>query len=219
VELVQDEAMPLLTSALVPVGSLASSDQPTLDADGLTLRPWTHHDADTLVTAYTDPAIRYWHARTMTDRDDAVTWVDERHELWAGEQSADWAVTDGPTIVGRVALHHFNLHEGVMEVGYWVLPQARRRGVAARSVAGAVRWAFDDVGLLRVELEHSTLNEPSCRVAGVLGFELEGVRRAHYLQTDGRHDTHLHARLAPGVTSVPPGDTAIGGQAGPAARA
>jgi len=194
--------MPLLTSAVVLPGTLASSPQPTLAADDLTLRPWTHDDADALVAAYADPTISYWHARTMADRDDAVAWVDERHARWAQEVGADFAVADGPALVGRVAVQHLNLHEGVAEIAYWVLPSARRQGVARRAVGEAVRWAFDDVGFVRLELEHSTLNEPSCRVAQTLGFDLEGARRAHYLQPDGRHDTHLHARLARGAGSV-----------------
>jgi len=194
----------LLTQPVVPAGALAASHQPTLDADGLTLRPWTHDDADALVAAYADPTINYWHARTMADRDDAVAWVDERRTRWAQEVGADFAVADGPVLVGRVAVQHLNLHEGVAELAYWVLPSLRRRRVATRAVSEAVRWAFDDMGFVRLELEHSTLNEPSCRVARTLGFELEGVRRAHYLQPDGRHDTHLHARLAPGVASVDP---------------
>jgi len=199
--------MPLLTQPIVPAGAFAASGQPRLDADGLTLRPWRYDDADALVVAYADPAIQHWHVRVMTDADEAAAWVDERRALWEQERGADFAVVDGPVLVGRVALHHLNLHEGVAEVGYWVLPSARRRGVATRAVSEAVRWAFDDVGFVRLELEHSTLNEPSCRVAQTLGFELEGVRRAHYLQADGRHDTHLHARLAPGVRAVDPAAT------------
>ncbi len=193
--------VPLLTQAIIPTGTLAAQAQPTLVGAGLTLRGWTHDDADVLVGAYADPAIRTWHVRSLA-ADEAAGWVDERRDLWAQERSADWAVVEGDSVVGRVALHRLNLHEGVAEVGYWVLPQARRRGVASRAVATATAWAFDDAGFRRLELEHSTSNEPSCRVANALGFALEGIRRAHYLQLDGRHDTHLHARLAPGVTAV-----------------
>ncbi|NKY39642.1 GNAT family N-acetyltransferase, partial [Cellulomonas septica] len=67
--------------------------------------------------------------------------------------------------------------------------------VAVRAGAEALRWAFDELGLHRVEVEHSTRNDASCRVAELLGCRAEGVRRGHALHADGHHDMHLHARL------------------------
>ena len=56
------------------------------------------------------------------------------------------------------------------------------------------RWAFD-VGLHRVKLEHSTQNQPSCRVAGNAGFSVEVTGGATALHGDGWHDMHLHRRV------------------------
>jgi len=78
----------------------------------------------------------------------------------------------------------------------WVLPVARGRGVASHALQEITRWAFDDLGLHRLELEHSTHNEASCRVAARGGYELEGTMRHQGLHLDGWHDTHLHAALA-----------------------
>jgi [ribosomal protein S5]-alanine N-acetyltransferase len=97
---------------------------------------------------------------------------------------------------GRVTIYP-DLRDGWAEVSYWVLPAARRQGLAVSAVEAVTRWAFDDLGLHRLVLEHSVHNEASCRVAGRTDFELEGTLRRSLLHADGWHDVHLHARLAP----------------------
>ncbi len=202
--------MPLTSVPVVPAGWFRDRTQPTLAADGLVLRPWRAHDAAAVCAAYEDSAIRRWHARTMADHDEARAWIAGKRAAWQEERAAEWAVvvtrgdTDGPgaattlgpdRLVGRVALTHLDLHEGYGALAYWVVPESRGRRVAVRAGTEVLRWAFEDVGLHRVEVEHSTANPASCRVAHLLGCRPEGVRRAHALHADGHHDMHLHARL------------------------
>lgn len=180
-------------------GSVNGRAQPTIPAgDDLTLRPFREADAEVLVRAYADPAIQRWHRRSMT-HDEALEWIRGRaHARWANETGAEWAVVDqADRILGRVGLPVLDLREGLAEVGYWVLPEGRGRGVAGRALTSMTEWLFA-LGLHRVELMHSVHNEPSCRVAEKNGFELEGTRRSALLHPDGWHDMHLHARLAPG---------------------
>ena len=55
--------------------------------------------------------------------------------------------------------------------------------------------AFVTAGFHRLGLSHAVGNGASCRVAVKAGFVAEGVRRSAWLQADGRHDAHVHARL------------------------
>lgn len=187
--------MPVLTTPTVPAGTLSGGPQPTLGSTGgLVLRPWHPDDVPILVAAYADPPITRWHARTMTT-DEAADWVRERHDGWQAESRADWAVVRADRVVGRVGLRVLDLAEGEADVAYWVLPDARGTGVASQSVEALARWAFEDVGLARLTLHHSTGNEASCAVARRCGFTLEGTARSAAVHADGRHDMHVHARL------------------------
>lgn len=76
-----------------------------------------------------------------------------------------------------------------------VLPAARGAGVASRALAAVRAWALGDIGFHRLELDHSTRNHASCRVATKAGYRLEGTKRNGAVQDDGRHDMHLHARV------------------------
>lgn len=187
--------MPVIPAPVVPAGLWSGRTQPTLHSDGLVLRPWQEQDAPAVRAAYDDDAIRTWHARTMLDDDEARAWIAGKHAAWREERAAEWAVVEEDALAGRVALTHLNLYEGGGALAYWVVPEARRRRVAVRAGAEVLRWGFEELGLQRVEVEHSTRNPASCRVAERLGCRAEGVRRGHALHADGHHDMHLHARL------------------------
>lgn len=189
------DAMPDLVAPVVPAGRLRDQAQPELFIDELTLRPWRPSDASAVVRAYQDPAIQQWHVRSMS-LDEAQRWIASWFERWLAETGAGWAVFDEEEqLLARMSLRTVNLTEGVGEVAYWVLPEARGRDVAHRALRSMSRWFFVQVGLQRLELAHSTRNAGSCRVAVKAGYVLEGTKRQQALHRDGRHDMHLHARL------------------------
>ena len=206
--------MPRLTAPVLPAGSLSRFSQPDLPAGGLLLRPWAITDAGALLTAFADPAIAHWHARTVATRAEAEAMIARYHREWQAEAGAHWAITGpagpastapttsgpaaavpGPVVLGRVALRTIDLEEGIAEIAYWVTPAARGRGAAARAAAALSQWALGDLGLHRIELEHAVANTASCQVARRCGFAYEGTRRSAARHADGWHDMHLHARV------------------------
>ncbi|MFF5175681.1 GNAT family N-acetyltransferase [Micromonospora sp. NPDC000089] len=187
--------MPMLAAPAVSPGALAALDQPELTGDEITLRPWRPADRAAVVAAYADPAIQRWHCRSMTD-DEADAWIAGWPHRWRTETGAGWAVLREGIVAGQIGLRRLDLVEGLTEVSYWVLPQARGRRVAARALSTLTAWCFGPARLHRVELNHSTRNAASCRVASRAGFAVEGTKRAEGRHADGWHDTHLHARLA-----------------------
>ena len=88
-----------------------------------------------------------------------------------------------------------DLEDGLAEIGYWVVPSARGRGIAPRALVAVSNWAIDELRLHRLELQHSTKNEASCRVAEKAGYPLESTKRSQALHDDGWHDMHLNVRV------------------------
>ncbi|WP_330456815.1 GNAT family N-acetyltransferase [Streptomyces sp. NBC_00820] len=190
--------MPVLTRPVVAAGTVARNPQPALPTgDGLLLRPWRAEDASAIHAAFQDPVILQWHIKSADSEEEVAGWIEEWHTMWREERGAQWAVVDEDTdeLRGRVALREMLLGEGVAEVAYWTVARARGQGVAARSTTAVTRWAFEEVGLHRLELFHSTANPASCRVAAKTGFALEGTKRSALQHPDGWHDMHFHARL------------------------
>lgn len=160
---------------------------PPLTDDVITLRSWRESDVPAQLAAFRDP-------------------VFERHSDWAPETEAaalaalhtasqlDLAIVDGcDAVLGGVSLH--SIVDGRAGIGYWLVPEARGRGVASRAVRLLSRWAFDSLGVARLELTCGPDNVASQRVAERCGFTREGVLRPHLPFKGGRRDTVLYSLL------------------------
>ena len=181
---------------VVGAGVVSAAEQPTLTIDHtLVLRPFREDDVEAVVDAFSTADIQYFHARRLNHQE-ANQWILDSWQHWQSEHAATWAIETRPDcrVVGRVTIYLF-LADGRSEVAYWVLPEGRGRGIATRACAAATRWAHS-TGIHRVELQHSTKNEASQRVAVSAGFIREGVQREAGLHADGWHDMVLYAHLS-----------------------
>ena len=130
------------------------------------------------------------------------TWtVTQRAERWLADRKLasrmEWAVEEtAGNVVGRVCLCAIDDESAVAEVGYWLFTSARGKGLATIVVNAVAAWAFDEGGFGRLAIEHELDNTASCRVAERCGFAFEAVKRGAIVVRGGRHDVHVHARLA-----------------------
>jgi len=81
------------------------------------------------------------------------------------------------------------------EVGYWLIPYARGRGVGVTAVGMLVDWAFEELALERIEITTTPDNGPARALAGSLGFNEEGVMLARNLERGRRVDVMILARV------------------------
>ncbi|WP_407343509.1 GNAT family N-acetyltransferase [Pengzhenrongella phosphoraccumulans] len=189
-----------MSAAVNPVvlpGSLRATAQPDLAVSRLLLRPWRPDDdgdVAAVLAAFADPEIQRWGMRDVSSPAQARAWMRRWATGWWDETDACWAVVTDGVVVGRAAMRRLDLAGGVGELTYWVLPDARGRGIASAAAGEVARWALEQVGLRRVELWHSVHNEASCAVARRIGFPLEKTLRDGVLLVDGWHDVHRHAR-------------------------
>lgn len=123
---------------------------------------------------------------------------DETRDRWVAEDGEKtWAVTgaaDG-RLLAMVGLHARDA--SMREIGFWAAPWARGRGVMTGAARLALRFAFDELRLERVEWRAVVGNEASRRVADKLGFVQEGTLRAGLLHRGERVDGWV-AGLLPG---------------------
>ncbi|MFJ1974418.1 GNAT family N-acetyltransferase [Streptomyces sp. NPDC087903] len=177
-----------------------------LHGHGLALRPWDPESATDVAAwlrAHTDPDFLRWNTplRAIEDTASARASLDARAADVATGRAMTFCVTDAGdgTILGQVSVNAIDRIFSSGVVGYWVLPEARGRHVAARSLLLAARWAFTEVGLHRLELSHGLGHEASCRVAERCGFRYEGTLRGAMWEANRRdafRDAHRHGRLA-----------------------
>jgi [ribosomal protein S5]-alanine N-acetyltransferase len=107
------------------------------------------------------------------------------------------AVSDGPkgAFLGLVMLHSFAWPHRRAELGYWLVPRARGRGLGRAAVGLLADWAFAELGLDRLEITTTPDNVAALALARSLGFEQEGVMRARNYERGRRLDVAMLARL------------------------
>jgi RimJ/RimL family protein N-acetyltransferase len=150
--------------------------------DGLlVLRPWEENDAASLVAACNDDEIVRWlghripHPYTESDAREFLAAVVATET--AGS-AAHFAIEDGGEFAGSISVRWDFWEAGAADVGYWVAPRARRRGVASAALRLVTRWAIEERRVARVQLRADVDNAASLTVAERAGFRREGVIRA-----------------------------------------
>jgi [ribosomal protein S5]-alanine N-acetyltransferase len=171
-------------------------DVPTLHDAGVVLRPWKDADAATVAEACTDPETRHWIGGLPDPYTEAIAleYIQQReleHANGAGLYLAAVTDTDEPAI-GSFSLMSNPLWVDTAEVGYWVHPAWRGRGVATQAVRLLVRHGFIPVedgglGLRRLTLYAAAGNVASQCVAKKAGFVRGGVQRAAARLGDGTY--------------------------------
>lgn len=74
------------------------------------------------------------------------------------------------------------------EIGYWLSEPFQKRGIVTQSVRALMRFAFEDLGMNRIQIRCAVGNAPSRQVPIRLGFTLEGIERAGELFPDGHFE-------------------------------
>jgi RimJ/RimL family protein N-acetyltransferase len=167
----------------------------------LLLRPYRPEDADAVFAACQDPGIRTWitampQPYRPADAQEFVTVTAPAGRVRGSDLGC--AVEADGELVGSAGLHALTTGRLGPEVGYWVAPWARRRGIAAEAADGLARWALAH-GAHRVHLFTDVANTASQTVAERAGFAREGVVRGCLPQRDGTHtDAVLFGRLPTG---------------------
>jgi RimJ/RimL family protein N-acetyltransferase len=107
-----------------------------------------------------------------------------------------WAVTqrsDGRLVGGVGFSLNRSHHRG--EIGYWVAKGEWGKGIATEAARAALAYAFDVLGLHRVEARHYVENPASGAVMRHLGMRHEGRLRQVVWRDGVPRDLELHSIL------------------------
>ncbi len=156
-------------------------DAALLEAPGVRLREFRESDAARVVEACRDERTRRWLGELPSPytEEDARSFLRERTGVRATGLGQSWAVADPDTdqLIGSVGLFDVTRDLAFGEVGYWVHPDARGRGVMTTAVRLVVDYAFDSLGLARVKAYAARDNAASRHVLEQAGLTEQGVER------------------------------------------
>lgn len=93
--------------------------------------------------------------------------------------------------IGFMYCHGEESHKA--EIGYWIGPSHRKKGLATKAIRKIVEIGFTEKGLFRIEANVFTHNIGSIRALEKAGFEKEGLLKSTFIKGDSLVDTYLYA--------------------------
>jgi len=156
--------------------------------------------------------------RARASLDPWISWASRNADLVSAratlQQYADKAARDEArlfgiwldgTLVGGSVIVSFDAALGTCEIGCWLEPAGRGRGLVTRASRQVIDWVVGR-GIHRVEWLARSDNAASLAVARRLGMRLDGVLRAAFPWQGQRHDLEVWSVLAPEWPAVRPPD-------------
>jgi RimJ/RimL family protein N-acetyltransferase len=171
------------------------ADKPTLAGELVLLRPVTEADAAGLF-AIDAEAVRLTGTQDIATMADLARWYATRADH---TDRLDLAIVDRKTgtWAGEVVLN--NLDAANRSCGFRILlgsDGVRDRGLGTEATRLVLAYAFEQVGVHRVELEVYDFNPRARHVYTRVGFVHEGTKRKALYSHGQWVDTHMMAMLA-----------------------
>lgn len=163
----------------------------SLQGDGIRLRPWDPADAPSVAPICGDPEVCAWdHLPWAYDRDQVVAWIERQRDAHAAGSVVSLAITapGSDLALGWVGLYPAQDAERTWSIGYWIVPEARRRGLTLRAAQALVAHAFHHGAADRITLETGPHNIGSQRIAEALGGRLRPANRIARDRTGALHE-------------------------------
>ncbi|MFC4377220.1 GNAT family N-acetyltransferase [Nocardia halotolerans] len=159
----------------------------------------TGTDIDRIVECCQDPELARWTTiPSPYHRGDAEDFLDRAVAPGWASNVPTWAVRTAAhgQVEGMVGLHARG--HRTCEIGFWLAPAHRGRGLMSRAVTLVCDFAFasDGLDLARITWRAVVGNHPSAAVARRNGFHYEGSTRSSGIQRGSRVDEWHAARLA-----------------------
>lgn len=171
-----------------------------LPISGYTIREAIFEDAEAIYKAID------------SNRDDLRTWLpfvdnlknvkDEQiflksvQEVPYKERDLVFIINNNTEVCGLIGFHFSDLNNHRTEIGYWLLPAHRGKGVITEAVRFLCHLAFEEKDFNRIQIRCAVNNQDSNAIPQRLGFLKEGIERDGELLVSGQYtDINVYSLL------------------------
>jgi RimJ/RimL family protein N-acetyltransferase len=164
------------------------------------LRPVSEAEGTAFTEAFQDPAIAEgaYHGQIAATEETLGPYLKrnaERMEAGDAVLLGVWEA-DAERLSGQTMLFNINWDEATAELGFWVAPWARGRGLSEPALRLTVAFAFDHLGVERLYGLTGVDNDAAHRAMKGAGLRREGILRGAVRDSTGRLDQVCFGILA-----------------------
>ncbi|MGZ9164492.1 MAG: GNAT family N-acetyltransferase [Anaerolineales bacterium] len=167
--------------------------------DDIVLRPFQYEDSTQLYQAVYE---------SLKELNPWMSWANEAYSVatareyitiararWEERTLFAFAITRSDEILGACTLSSIHSVYQYCNLGYWVRRTRHGQGIAGRAAKLAARFAFEKLGLVRVEIVIAVGNQASMRVAEKIGAHYEGILLNRMVVGRSIYDAHMYSLL------------------------
>ena len=179
-------------------------DDQVLEGDGFRLSPLGPGDIQDVTSACRDEVTQRWLPLPLPYTSESARAFIE--EVAPGMHATGEGLVRRIEVAGRLCgvidLKKTDWRARTTEIGYWVAPWARGRGLAGTASKVLADWALSEQDMARVVILCATGNVRSQKAAVAAGFTHEGVARSAGIVHSGRVDLEVFSKI-PSDLDVP----------------
>lgn len=128
--------------------------------------------------------------------EDSKAFIRDALRQFADNQGFQAGIWFQGKLAGGIGYHPINWASRKVEIGYWLGETYQGKGLVTKACRALVTYAFDVLGLNKVEIRCAIENVRSCAIPKRLGFTQEGILREAEWLYDHYVDLVVYGMLA-----------------------
>jgi ribosomal-protein-alanine N-acetyltransferase len=146
---------------------------PVLNTERLLLRKLSIDDANEIYFLRSDERVNKYIDRPRAESlEDAHNFINKTNHAIENNECIDWAITfnDDSKLIGSICLWNISIEENKAEVGYELLPDFQRKGIAQEAFPPIIDFGFKVMLLNKIEAYTHKENSSSIKLLEKFGF-------------------------------------------------
>lgn len=151
-----------------------------IESKRLVLRNWRDEDIDDLVEGLNNINVSKWMAGVPFPytKNDAKSFIEiAKNQDEKVKISFAIILKENNKVIGGTELRNINKKDGTAGGGIWLNEKYQKNGYGTEAFSSRIKYAFDVLGLRRIENGYFCNNEKSKKMQEKLGYKYEGIRR------------------------------------------
>jgi ribosomal-protein-serine acetyltransferase len=170
------------------------------ELEGFSMRAWREADVEAaleIVLANREHLQTYMQWMTQGySIEDSRKFIVEGIKNRLDKKTLGLALVRERKLIGSTGFNRLDWNAKVCEIGYWIDYREEGKGTVTKACRAMIEYAFDELGMNRVEIRCSSENARSAAVPIRLGFKQEGVLRQAEMLNGRPHDFLIFGLLA-----------------------
>lgn len=154
-----------------------------IEGKRIILRSWENRDVPDLVEGLNNINVSKWMASVPFPytEDDARSFINYTKENDESKKiSLAIVLKENNKVIGGTEITNINIKDGTAGGGIWLNEAYQRNGYGTEAFSTRIKYAFNTLGLRRIENGYFPGNEKSKRMQEKLGYKEEGIRRKKF---------------------------------------